>query len=47
MTNTIAIVLGLMIIAAIAADYILTGGTNLVFLAIKFTEFTEWLAFWR
>lgn len=47
MTNPIAIVLGLIIAASILADLLLSGGVNLLFLAKKFAEFTEWIAFWR
>ena len=47
MTNPIAIVLGILIVAALISDMVLTSGTNLLFLAKKFTEFTEWMAFYR
>ncbi len=47
MTNTLSVVLGLLIILLLLADVILTGGNNLLFLARKFAEFTEWMAFWR
>ena len=47
MSNTLAIILGLLITIAIVADVILTGSTNVIFLAKKFTDMTEWLAFWR
>ena len=47
MTNTLAIYLGLFIVAGLLADFFLTGGTNLLFLAKKFTDMTEWIAFWR
>lgn len=47
MTNPIAIVLGSLVLAAIIADMMLSGGANLLFLAKKGTDFTEWMAFWR
>lgn len=47
MTNTLAIVLGLALIAAIAGDIMLNGTENLIFLGKKFFELIEWMAFWR
>ena len=47
MTNQIAIGLGIVIVAAICGDFFVTGGDNLIFLAKKFDEFLEWIAFWR
>lgn len=47
MTNSIAIILGALILAGLIADTVMTGGSNLLFLAKKFTEFTNWIAFWR
>ncbi|MDC0135301.1 hypothetical protein OAI26_01300 [Sulfitobacter sp.] len=47
MTNRIAFVLGLLIIGAIAVDYVYYGTEHIVFLAKKMTELIEWLAFWR
>jgi len=47
MSNTLAIILGLLITISIVADVILTGPTNIIFMAKKFTDMTEWLAFWR
>lgn len=47
MTNSLAIFLGILIVAALLADVFLTGGNNLLFLAKKFTDMTEWMAFWR
>ncbi len=47
MTNSIAVVLGLLIICAFAADYVYFGTEHTVFLAKKFTDLIEWLAFWR
>ncbi|MDX1780648.1 MAG: hypothetical protein R3256_04940 [Thalassovita sp.] len=47
MTNQIAIVLGLLIVAFIGGDLALTGGDTLLFLARKFADLLEWVAFWR
>lgn len=47
MTNTIAVVLGALILSAIAVDVMLFDTEYLLFLARKFDEFIEWLAFWR
>lgn len=47
MSNTLALVLGLMILGSIAADVVLCGSEHLVFLGKKLFEFIEWLAFWR
>ena len=47
MTNIIALVLGLLIVAGIAADYLYFGTEHGLFLAKKFTDLIEWLAFWR
>ncbi len=47
MTNRIALVLGLLILIALAVDIALVGTEHLVFLAKKFLELIEWVAFWR
>ena len=47
MTNQIAIALGLLIVAFIGGDLALTGGDALLFLARKFADLLEWVAFWR
>jgi hypothetical protein len=47
MTNPLAIFLGLLVTILIITDIVLTDGLTLLFLARKFTEFTEWMAFWR
>ena len=47
MTNTLAIILGILIVAAIGVDYLFFGTEHLVFLAKKFMSLIEWLAFWR
>ena len=47
MTNPIAFVLGLIIVIGICVDIFMFDTANLLFLARKLAEFTEWLAFWR
>ena len=47
MTDRLAIVLGLVIVAAIAADLIANSGQALMFLLKKFADMVEWMAFWR
>lgn len=47
MTNRLAILLGLAVIAAIAADLQFNGGDTLLFLGRKLFVLLDWLAFWR
>ena len=47
MTNSIAIVLALLIVGAIATDVVFYGTEHLIFLGKKFADLLEWLAFWR
>lgn len=47
MTNQLAIALGLTILVLFGLDAVLADGENSVFLGKKFTEFIEWVAFWR
>jgi hypothetical protein len=47
MTNRIAFVLGLIIVALIVADINLNDGTYLIFLIKKFWDLIEYMAFWR
>jgi len=47
MTNKISLVLGLLIIGAIAIDLVLFGTSHLVFLGKRLFEMINWLAFWR
>jgi hypothetical protein len=47
MTNKIAIVLGLLIVAVFAVDAYAYGGTLPVFLGKKMIEFLTWISFWR
>ena len=46
MSNRIAVILGITIIALLAIDLLAGWGATL-FLARKFTDFIEWMAFWR
>ncbi len=47
MTDRIALALGLIILAAIAADLLANGGQAMLFLLRKFADMVEWMAFWR
>lgn len=47
MTNTIALYLGLIILAAIAVDFLANDAVALTFTARKFLDLVEWVAFWR
>ncbi len=47
MTNPIAIVLGLTIVAAIVLDVALFGSEHMIFLGKRFFELLDWVAFWR
>jgi hypothetical protein len=47
MTNSIAIGLAIVILALLALDWQLAGFDNSLFLARKFNELLEWIAFWR
>jgi hypothetical protein len=46
MTNRIALVLAALILALVAAD-LAAGWGGTLFLARRFAELVEWLAFWR
>jgi hypothetical protein len=47
LTNTIALWLGLTLVAAIIADFVLNGGAAVVFLGRKFLDLVEWVDFWN
>ena len=47
MTNQLAIIMGALILLLVGLDVVLWGAENLLFLAKKFLELTEWVAFWR
>lgn len=46
-TNQLAIILVVAIVGAVAADAILNGADASLFLARKFSDLLEWVAFWR
>ena len=47
MTNQLAIILGLIIVTALAIDAYSFNWDGTLFLARKLTDLIEWLAFWR
>ena len=47
MTDRIAFWLGLLIVSAIVVDIAVFGTEHMLFLGKKFSEFLEWIAFWR
>ncbi|MCK0169872.1 hypothetical protein MWU53_02255 [Aliiroseovarius sp. S1123] len=47
MTNQLAIILGAVILLLVGLDVVVWDAENLLFLAKKFLELTEWVAFWR
>lgn len=47
MTDRLALLLGVLIAGAVVGDLILNGGQGSLFLARRFAELTEYLAFWR
>ncbi|MEO0999296.1 MAG: hypothetical protein AAFW69_01630 [Pseudomonadota bacterium] len=47
MTNSFALVFGLLILAVLAADIFYYQWDILVFLGRKLLDLSEWLAFWR
>lgn len=47
MTNQIAIGLGLLIAVFLGIDAMVYDWSNTLFLAKKFADLIEWLAFWR
>ncbi len=47
MTNKIALILGALVLCAIAVDAVLFDMTGTFFLARKLLDFIEWLKFWR
>ncbi|MGX0879021.1 hypothetical protein ACSSV4_003728 [Roseovarius sp. MBR-154] len=47
MTNRIAIILGLIIVAGLAFDMFRNDSAGVVFLGRKFIGFVEFVAFWR
>ncbi|PKQ13155.1 MAG: hypothetical protein CVT70_05370 [Alphaproteobacteria bacterium HGW-Alphaproteobacteria-1] len=47
MTNRIALALGAMIVLAIGYDMLRNDMAGSLFIARKFTDLIDWLAFWR
>ena len=47
MTNPIAVVLALLILAGLAVDLLFLDGQSTLLLARKFFDLIEWMAFWR
>lgn len=47
MSNILALVLGLLILGAIAVDIVMFSSEHIVFLGKKLSAFIEWMAFWR
>lgn len=47
MTNQLALVLAILILGGLALDVVLFGSEHLVFLAKRFSDLIEWIAFWR
>lgn len=47
MTNTLAIVLGTIIVAALILDQVLNAGTATLFLLRKIFALIEYVSFWR
>ncbi len=47
MSNSLAVILGLIILTALAVDMIFFGTQNLLFLSKKLFLLIEWVAFWR
>ena len=47
MTNKNAILLGVMILTALALDALLNNWTATLFLSRKLADLIEWMAFWR
>lgn len=47
MTNKLAVILGLIILASLALDTTLNDSQGALFLAKKFTKLLDWVAFWR
>lgn len=47
MTNSLSVVLGLLIVAVVAVDLAVFGTEHVVFLGKKLFAAIEWLAFWR
>jgi len=47
MTNRLALILAAILLALLALDYVVFDLKNAIFLARKFADLTEYIAFWR
>jgi hypothetical protein len=47
MTNTIALYLGIIVVAAIGLDIVANDGTAVMFMVRKFLDMVDWVEFWR
>jgi len=47
MTNTIAVYLGLVLLAAMGVDLWANDGAAMIFTGRKFLDLVDWVAFWR
>lgn len=47
MTNPLALILALIVLAAAAADWIFNGAGAMLFLARRIEDLAIWMAFWR
>ncbi len=47
MTNRLALILFLLIVGCIVADFTLNNGDATLFLGKEMFEFLDWIAFWR
>jgi hypothetical protein len=45
-TDRIALIIALLILAALGADWVLNGGAASLFLFAKFTRLVDWAVFW-
>jgi len=47
MTHRLALILAAILLALLALDYVVFDLKNAIFLARKFADLTEYIAFWR
>lgn len=47
MTNRIFLGLLVLVVLALILDFAVTGGASLLFLARRFVDLVDWIAFWR
>jgi hypothetical protein len=46
-TNTVALIIGIVLLMGMATDYFANDGAALYFLTRKFLDLVEWVSFWR